>query len=556
MEIKEIKNNLFKLDDDNNDIVLNSLNIAIKSYFCSYASVREQFDKRTYHETYSKDYYENFSETILHFHHFFELLLKELLKNEHKLLPIDITRESKVLVKLITNKPLEDNEKLNNNTLAFKSLLDRTCKLISLEPNIHFGFIKNHKASLDLLNDIRNGIWHKGENMLKYEAYDYLIGKYILPLAVKFLECSNYMEKYKKTQLWVFKENSIKINPLELIIKEFEKEKIDIGKVAVLKELGRASYYSHYGKGFEDERGDLFFELLRFIKTNKPKAVFIENVKNMVTHDHGNTFKVIREALTMNGYYIKWQVLNGKDYGNIPQNRERIYIVGFTDKEAFENFNFPEPIELTKKLSDIIDFSSQKDDRYYYREGRQPFYKKLSDEVTKKYSIYQWRRQYVRENKTGVVPTLTANMGTGGHNVPIILSDSGIRKLTPRETFNAQGFPMDFKLPENMSNGQLYKQAGNSVVVPVVKRIAANMEKALDTVTKKKKSAKEFHGKYYVMYTIMKGRFTGESYLAKVLDSEEELVNFAKEKDINYLTKEEYTKDIKKNKEIEFYSYE
>lgn len=311
-----------------------------------------------------------------------------------------------------------------------------------------------------------------------------------------------------------------------------------------------------YRKGFEDERGDLFFELLRFIKTNKPKAVFIENVKNMVTHDHGNTFKVIREALTMNGYYIKWQVLNGKDYGNIPQNRERIYIVGFTDKEAFENFNFPEPIELTKKLSDIIDFSSQKDDRYYYREGRQPFYKKLSDEVTKKYSIYQWRRQYVRENKTGVVPTLTANMGTGGHNVPIILSDSGIRKLTPRETFNAQGFPMDFKLPENMSNGQLYKQAGNSVVVPVVKRIAVNMEKALDTVTKKKKSAKEFHGKYYVMYTSMKGRFTGESYLAKVLDSEEELVNFAKEKDINYLTKEEYTKDIKKNKEIEFYSYE
>ncbi|UXV34998.1 DNA cytosine methyltransferase [Staphylococcus sp. IVB6181] len=102
-------------------------------------------------------------------------------------------------------------------------------------------------------------------------------------------------------------------------------------------------------------------------------------------------------------------------------------------------------------------------------------------------TIYQWRRQYVRENKAGVVPTLTANMGTGGHNVPIILSDSGIRKLTPRETFNAQGFPMDFKLPENMSNGQLYKQAGNSVLVPVVKRIATNIEKALDTVTKNEK---------------------------------------------------------------------
>ncbi|KXA46340.1 MULTISPECIES: DNA cytosine methyltransferase [Staphylococcus] len=236
----------------------------------------------------------------------------------------------------------------------------------------------------------------------------------------------------------------------------------------------------------------------------------------------------------------------------------KFYKYTFGDSQIWQRFStdYSDTHIIDQCQIDIIDFSSQKDDRYYYREGRQPFYKKLSDEVTKKYSIYQWRRQYVRENKTGVVPTLTANMGTGGHNVPIILSDSGIRKLTPRETFNAQGFPMDFKLPENMSNGQLYKQAGNSVVVPVVKRIAVNMEKALDTVTKKKKSAKEFHGKYYVMYTSMKGRFTGESYLAKVLDSEEELVNFAKEKDINYLTKEEYTKDIKKNKEIEFYSYE
>ena len=80
-----------------------------------------------------------------------------------------------------------------------------------------------------------------------------------------------------------------------------------------------------YRRGFEDERGDLFFELLRIIKAKKPQAIFIENVKNMVTHDHGNTFKVIREALVMNGYFIKWQVLNAKDYGNIPQNRERIY---------------------------------------------------------------------------------------------------------------------------------------------------------------------------------------------------------------------------------------
>ncbi|ELV2888997.1 DNA (cytosine-5-)-methyltransferase, partial [Staphylococcus pseudintermedius] len=78
-----------------------------------------------------------------------------------------------------------------------------------------------------------------------------------------------------------------------------------------------------YQKGFEDERGDLFFELLRIVKDKKPEAVFIENVKNMVTHDNGNTFKVIRQALTLNGYNIKWKVMNSKDYGDIPQNRER-----------------------------------------------------------------------------------------------------------------------------------------------------------------------------------------------------------------------------------------
>ena len=94
-------------------------------------------------------------------------------------------------------------------------------------------------------------------------------------------------------------------------------------------------------------------------------------------------------------------------------------------------------------------------------------------------TIYQWRRVYVRENKSNVVPTLTANMGTGGHNVPLILTHSGdIRKLTPRECFNSQGFPSTFKLA-NQSNGRLYKQAGNSVVVPVISRIAKEIAVAL-----------------------------------------------------------------------------
>ncbi|MEG2380478.1 MAG: DNA (cytosine-5-)-methyltransferase, partial [Oscillospiraceae bacterium] len=171
--------------------------------------------------------------------------------------------------------------------------------------------------------------------------------------------------------------------------------------------------------------------------------------------------------------------MNGKDHGNIPQNRERIYIVGFLDKNAFDNFQFPNEIELTNGLDTVIDFKAKVEDRYYYREGVQNFYDKLEETITSQNSVYQWRRQYVRENKSGVVPTLTANMGTGGHNVPLILTNCGIRKLTPHECFNIQGYPTDYILPTDTANTHLYKQAGNSVVVPVISRIAENIQKVL-----------------------------------------------------------------------------
>lgn len=234
-----------------------------------------------------------------------------------------------------------------------------------------------------------------------------------------------------------------------------------------------------YRKGFEDDRGDLFFEALRFIKAKQPEVVLLENVKNLVGHDNGNTFKVIREALEAHDYFLKYQVLNAKEYGNIPQNRERIYVIGFKNKEAFKNFVFPMPIPLEKSLKDIIDFDKELDEKYYYTKEKHTFYDKLENGISSQDTIYQWRRQYVRENKSGVVPTLTANMGTGGHNVPLVKTSNGIRKLTPRECFNAQGFPSDFILPE-LANSHLYKQAGNSVVVPVIKRIAEQISLALE----------------------------------------------------------------------------
>lgn len=234
-----------------------------------------------------------------------------------------------------------------------------------------------------------------------------------------------------------------------------------------------------YRLGFEDPRGTLYFDLLNLIVAKKPQVVFLENVRNLVSHDSGNTFRVILESLEMNGYFVTWKILNAKDYGNIPQTRERIYIVAFRSKYAFDKFAFPKKVSLKQKLDDLIDFDTKVDEKYYYRENR-PMFETLVSEITSKETVYQWRRHYVRENKSRLSPTLTANMGTGGHNVPLILTKFGIRKLTPRECFNLMGFPKNFKLPTGLPDSQLYKQAGNAVVVPVIKAIAKEIAKALD----------------------------------------------------------------------------
>lgn len=233
-----------------------------------------------------------------------------------------------------------------------------------------------------------------------------------------------------------------------------------------------------YKQGFNDEkdRGNLFFDIVRILKAKKPKAFLLENVKNLKTHDKGNTLRVILEKLEKElGYFVKIKVLNTMEYGDLPQNRERIYIVGFLDRKVYDKFSFPEKIKLTKTIHDCLE-EKEVDDKYYYND--KPLYEVLKDEVKKRDTVYQWRRKYVRENKNKVCPTLTANMGMGGHNVPLVLNGKGIRKLTPRECANFQGFPKNYKLP-NIADSHLYKQFGNSVSIPVVQRIAENMRKAL-----------------------------------------------------------------------------
>jgi DNA (cytosine-5)-methyltransferase 1 len=232
-----------------------------------------------------------------------------------------------------------------------------------------------------------------------------------------------------------------------------------------------------YRKGFEDQRGVLFFDLMRIVEAKKPKVIFAENVRNLVSHNKGNTFKVMIETLQHLGYFYKYTTMNTMEYSSLPQNRDRVYVVAFDNKEMIDKFEFPNKLNKYTPIQEFLDYNIKVQEKYYYNK-----YAKISEEFEKiqtdSQTVYQWRRHYVRENKKGVSPTLTANMGTGGHNVPLIKSNQGLRKLTPRECFDLQGFPKDFVFPE-INDSHLYKQAGNSVSIEVVKRIAENIIKAM-----------------------------------------------------------------------------
>ena len=230
-----------------------------------------------------------------------------------------------------------------------------------------------------------------------------------------------------------------------------------------------------YRKGFEDTRGTLFFDVAEIIRRKRPKAVYLENVKNLYTHDNGKTFAVIKATLEELGYVVYHQVMNAMDYANVPQNRERIFIVCFDPVQVpnHSNFRFPEVEPLTNKIASCINYK-ENDKSLFYGESF-PHYKELVRDMKSKETIYQWRRQYVRENKSNVCPTLTANMGTGGHNVPLILTDKGIRKLSPKECLNFQGYPENYTFPSTIAKSAKYKQAGNSVVVPLIRKVCKNI---------------------------------------------------------------------------------
>ena len=225
-------------------------------------------------------------------------------------------------------------------------------------------------------------------------------------------------------------------------------------------------------KGFADERGNLFFEIGKVIDEKRPSIVFLENVANLTEHDHGKTFNIIHNELAGRGYYIRYLIADACDYG-IPQHRTRTYIVAFTDKNKCEQFKFPQKVPLEIKITDVIDTTQKAEERYYYP-LESTKYQRLCDYISDRTQIYRFSDYGIQSSKDGIAFTLKANMGTYYDRVPIIKDDFGIRRLTPLECLALQGFPKDFSFPAEVPEREQYKQAGNTVCVPIIEKIFKN----------------------------------------------------------------------------------
>ncbi|WP_167731824.1 DNA (cytosine-5-)-methyltransferase [Kerstersia gyiorum] len=244
-------------------------------------------------------------------------------------------------------------------------------------------------------------------------------------------------------------------------------------------------------KGFDDPRGKLFFEIVRLLKEfgpRRPKIVVLENVPGLLSHAKGATFSKMVNSLQSAGYWFMppscYEILNTMKLTDIPQSRERLFMVALS-WDYFNEFNFQFPMPqgvATRPVRDFLALNERAEDSLYFDpESR---WGKLFEESMREGNpdgVYQLRRYYVRENKSDAVFTLTANMGEGGHNVPTIKDDWGIRKLSPEECARLQGFEKEeFIFPAEISRSQRYRQVGNAVTVPLVRLLARECKRILN----------------------------------------------------------------------------
>jgi len=229
-------------------------------------------------------------------------------------------------------------------------------------------------------------------------------------------------------------------------------------------------------KGFADTRGTLFFEIERIIKNKQPKAFLLENVKGLKNHDKGNTYKVIKKSLKSLGYFIDEDILSAKDFG-LPQNRERIYIIGFKKEDHFNKFHFPNKLNIKTRLGNILE--KKVDSKYTISDKLWAGHKRRKEEHKRKGNGFGYR--LFNENSE-YTSTISARYYKDGSEILVEQKNKNPRKLTPLEAARLQGFPDElvYKAQKaKVSDTQLYKQFGNAVPVNVVRNIAKNIINAM-----------------------------------------------------------------------------
>jgi DNA (cytosine-5)-methyltransferase 1 len=241
-------------------------------------------------------------------------------------------------------------------------------------------------------------------------------------------------------------------------------------------------------KGFEDIRGTLFFDIVRIVKKHLPKVLFLENVKNLVKHNEGNTLNTIIQTLEELQYVVFIKVLNASNFG-LPQNRERVYIIAFNKNINTNNFQFPKPSNESICLADILE-NSPKNAKIINRTDIEIYKNHIQTNIADNVQLINKPIQIGKVNKGGQgeriyhplghAITLSAHGGGIGSKTGLYLINGQIRKLSPRECARIQGFPDSFIL--NQNDSQAYKQFGNSVAINVLQKILTNIGIILNTV--------------------------------------------------------------------------
>jgi DNA (cytosine-5)-methyltransferase 1 len=295
--------------------------------------------------------------------------------------------------------------------------------------------------------------------------------------------------EYDNASVKTYASNIKNVNLIEKDVRDVRIEEDNVEPVDVLHAGFPCQSFSQAGerRGFDDPRGKLFYEIIRLVdefKDRKPSVIVLENSPFLRYGEGGSWFIELSKEIKKAGYWFRdsnCAELDAYDLTWLPQKRNRLFMVAFAI-ERFKNgkFTFPnKKNEEEKDLTRFINFSGSVEDSSYYLPDENKYYHMINNKIDDKTCIYQLRKFLVRVKDPGVCPTLTANMGLGGHNVPFIQDAKGIRKLTEYECLSLQGFPPEFTFPAEVPRAKRYTQIGNSVVVTVVELLAAAVKEKI-----------------------------------------------------------------------------